>query len=102
MFPVYSLVPLVYLITLNYFSEISIFLRGLIYMFSFYILKIAFGLGIKKIIGNCPWDYSNYKIKIFNKKFKSNFKGIVCLQYAFVWYVYGILFEFYYLFLINI
>ncbi len=102
MFPIYAIVPIFYLLTLNLPPHISIFIRGLIYFCLFYILEFTSGWIIKKSVGESPWDYSNKKIKLFGKEFKSNFKGLICLQYAPIWYIYGILGELYYLFLINI
>lgn len=102
MFPVYAIVPFIYMFSLNFLSDYSIFIRGLFYMFAFYLLEYLSGYLIKKIIGQSPWDYSNRSIKIFGKKFKSNFHGLICLEYGPVWYIYGILFEFYFLFLAQL
>jgi len=102
MIPLYGLVPFIYKTTLSHFQNYSIFFRGLIYMFAFYLLEYIFGFTIKQLTGRCPWDYSKHYVKIFGKKRKFHFQKIITLEYAPVWYIYGILFEFYYLFLIKI
>jgi hypothetical protein len=102
MIPVYGLVPFIYKITLSNFQNCSIFLRGFIYMIAFYLLEYTFGFTIKQLTGRCPWDYSKHYVKIFGKRRKVHFQKIITLEYAPAWYIYGILFELYYLFLIKL
>ena len=102
MFPIYALVPFLYLLVLSQFQQTNIFIKGIIYMFGFYLLEFTSGYLIKKIVGVSPWDYENYSIKIFGKRYTSNFQGLICIQYAPIWYLYGIFGEFYFKFLINL
>jgi len=101
MFLIYSVVPFIYIFVLNNLNS-SIYLRSIIYMVSFYLLEFIFWYLIRKFVGVSPWDYSNYFIKIFGKKYKSNFLGLVCVEYAPIWYLYGVVGELYFLFLINL
>lgn len=102
MFLIYAIVPFIYILILKYFTDTNIFLKGLIYMTCFYLLEFFSGLLIRKIIGISPWNYESHKIKIFGKKYKSHFKGLVCLEFAPVWYLCGIIGEYYFLFLIGL
>jgi len=102
MIPIYGLVPFIYKIILSYFQNYSILLRGIVYMLAFYSLEYITGFIIKQLTGKCPWDYSNHYVKILGKKRRFNFQGIITLEYAPAWYAYGIIFEFYYLFLIKL
>lgn len=102
MFPIYAVVPSIYLFVLSHFQGTSIFIRGIFYMIGFYLLEFISGYLIKKAVGVSPWNYQDHSIKLFGKTYKTHFKGIICLEYAPVWYIYGILFEFYYIFLISL
>lgn len=92
MFPIYAIVPLIYIFVLNYLFFLSIFLRGIIYMIFFYILEYISGYLIKKITKTTPWNYKNKKY---------NLKGLICLEYVPVWYIYGILGEFLFIFITS-
>jgi len=102
MFPIYAFVPFLYIFTLTHFQETNIFIRGIIYMIGFYLLEFISGYLIKKAVGVSPWNYEDYSIKIFGKKYKSNLFGLICLEYAPIWFIYGIIGEFYFIFLMNL
>ncbi|MCH8326119.1 MAG: hypothetical protein IIB83_06125 [Bacteroidetes bacterium] len=68
----------------------------------FYLLEFISGYLIKKAVGVSPWNYENYSLKIFGKKYKSNLKGLICLEYAPLWYLGGIIGEFYFKFLMSL
>ena len=102
MFPIYATVPLIILFIMNKFGNLNIFLRAIIYMVSFYAIEYISGYIIKKIMGVSPWNYRGYYIKIFKKEYKANYKGLICLEYAPVWYLYGIMGEYFIKFLISL
>jgi hypothetical protein len=102
MFPVYAIVPLIYILILPNFNHTNIFFRGIIYMLAFYLLEFISGWLIKKLVKVSPWNYEGYSINIFGKKYKSNLNGLICLEYAPIWFLYGILGEFYFKFLIAL
>lgn len=102
MFPIYALVPFIFLFGLKYFQDINIFIKAFIYMFMFYTLEFITGYIIRKIVGVSPWNYRGYNIKIFGKEYKANYKGLICLEYAPIWYLYGIMGEYFIKFLINL
>lgn len=96
MFPIYAVVPFFYVLVLEYFPDTNIFLKGFIYMSLFYLLEFVSGYIVKTLVGISPWDYNGYSIKFHGRKYKSNFMGLICLQYAPVWYIYGIIGEYYF------
>ena len=102
MFPIYAIVPFIYIFGLHYFQDINIFIKALIYMFAFYLIELISGYIIKKIMGVSPWNYRGYSIKIFGEKYKANYKGLICLEYAPIWYLYGIMGEYFIKFLMNL
>ena len=102
MFPIYALVPFIYILGIRYMQDINIFIKAIIYMFAFYLLEFTSGYVIKKIMGVSPWNYRGYDIKIFGKEHKANYKGLICLEYAPVWYLYGIMGEYFIKFLMNL
>lgn len=59
-------------------------LRGLIYVLGIWAVEFATGWLLRKLIGRCPWDYSN---------FRWNVQGLITLEYAPVWFVLGLGFE---------
>ncbi len=58
-------------------------LRGGVYALFIYITEFVTGMALKKY-GACPWDYSKAKL---------NYKGVVRLDYAPVWFLTGLFFE---------
>jgi uncharacterized membrane protein len=75
------------------FEESGWIVKGFIYMAAFYLLELVAGLIIKALVGVSPWNYKNYRF---------NFKEVICLEYAPVWFIYGVVGEFYYDFLLAI
>ncbi|MBT4376509.1 hypothetical protein HOD29_03995 [archaeon] len=102
MFPIYAIAVFIFLFVTGVFMDVSIWIRGIVYLILFTLLEFLSGIVIRKLVGKSPWDYTNYKIKIFEKIIKSNLKGVICLQYLPVWYIYGIFGELFFLFLIGI
>ncbi len=90
MFFIYGAVFFIILFGTTYFSQYSIFLRGLIYMIMIYLLEFCSGFLLKKFKLIC-WDYS--------KDTKYHFKGIISLEFAPIWYFGGIAAELIYLYL---
>jgi uncharacterized membrane protein len=62
-------------------------------MIAFYLLELITGLLIKALVGVSPWNYEQKKYNLW---------GEICLDYGIVWYIYGIIGEEYYNFLIAI
>lgn len=102
MFPIYALVPFIYIFGMKYMQDINIFIKAIIYMLAFYLLELSTGYIIRKIVGVSPWNYRGYEIKIFEKEYKANYKGLICLEYAPIWYLYGIMGEYFIKFLMNL
>ena len=93
MLPIYATVPYIYVLIQNVLPNMVWWQKGFVYMIAFYLLELAAGLIIKAIIGVSPWNYKHYRF---------HFMEVVCLEYAPVWFIYGIVGEIYYNFLINI
>ena len=93
MLPVYAVVPYIYMFVTSTFKDYGWMMKGFIYMISFYLLELMAGLIIKRLVGVSPWNYKNYRFK---------FKEVICLEYAPVWFIYGVVGEMYYEFLIAI
>ena len=93
MLPVYAVVPYIYMFVTSTFKDSGWMMKGFIYMISFYLLELVAGLIIKRLVGVSPWNYKNYRF---------HFKEVICLEYAPVWFIYGVVGEMYYEFLIAI
>jgi len=93
MLPVYAAVPYIYVFVQGAFPNLVWWQKGFIYMIAFYLLELIAGLIIKALVGVSPWNYKNYRY---------HFMEVICLEYAPVWFIYGIAGEMYYNFLITI
>lgn len=99
MFPIYGLVFFIILLGQIYFSNLNILFRGLIYTALILFLEYTSGYLLKKFLRIAPWDYSYKTIKLMRKRIKSNFRGLICLNRAWMWYILSIVAEQIYLFL---
>jgi uncharacterized membrane protein len=84
MFPIYGLLAPLGEPIHNFLRSHSWLLRGFVYLVGIWTVEYVSGRLIKKLTGKCPWDYSD---------FPGNFQGIVTLEYAPVWFVFGLAFE---------
>lgn len=83
MFPIYGLViffePLHDLIRFR-----PVWMRGLVWMVSFFVMEYITGWMLRSVVGTAPWDYSQAFF---------NVHGLIRLDYAPVWFAAGLLFE---------
>ena len=93
MLPVYAVVPYIYLFVTSTFKDSGWIVKGFIYMIAFYLLELMAGLIIKALVGVSPWNYKDYRF---------HFKEVICLEYAPVWFIYGVVGKRYYEFLTAI
>ena len=77
----------------KYVKDSGWIVKGFIYMIAFYLLELMAGLIIKALVGVSPWNYKDYRF---------HFKEVICLEYAPVWFIYGVVGEGYYEFLTAI
>ena len=63
--------------------EVPVFVRGSIYMLGIFAAEYSSGMLLKKY-HLCPWDYSQVPY---------NYKGVIRLDYAPVWFFTGLLYE---------
>lgn len=84
MLPIYGLGALVYpwLYPLLMRAHVQWYYRGLLYALIIIGVEYATGIGIKKLIGSCPWEYSHGRI--------------VNWLYFPVWFIVGFIGEFIY------
>jgi uncharacterized membrane protein len=84
MFPIYGLLAPIGEPIHNLLRPYFWLWRGLAYLVGIWAMEYVTGWLIKKLSGKCPWDYSN---------FRGNFQGIITLEYAPVWFMFGLAFE---------
>lgn len=84
MFPIYGLLAPLGEPIHNFLRNHLWLWRGLAYLLGIWAIEFITGWLIRKLTGKCPWDYSY---------FPCNFQGIVTLEYAPVWFVFGLAFE---------
>lgn len=82
MFPIYGLAACLSPIS-KHLKKRNALLRGGVYAFLIYSAEYISGIILKKH-GACPWDYS---------KAKYNYKGVIRLDYAPLWFLAGLFFE---------
>ena len=84
MFPIYGLLAPIGEPVHNALRDYPWILRGTIYLLAIWAVEFVTGWLIKVLTGKCPWDYSHLR---------GNFHGIVALEYAPVWFLFGLAFE---------
>jgi uncharacterized membrane protein len=83
MFPIYGSFSFIISLVQWLFFDYPWMIRGLIYMFLIYILEYSSGWLIKRMVGFAPWNYDN----------KYNISGLICLNYAPIWLIEGLVAE---------
>ncbi len=87
MFPIYGCAVFFEPICLL-LSECNFIVRGVIYMICIFSWEYMSGYITEKIVGICPWNYTNAKY---------NIDGFIRLDYAPLWFMAGLWFEFLFL-----
>ena len=82
MFPIYGMAAVIGPLSKKMKNR-NMALRGLLYMNGIFSMEYLTGTLLKKK-NMCPWDYSNAPF---------NFRGVIRLDYAPVWFVTGLFFE---------
>jgi len=82
MFPIYGMAALMSPL-FHIMKGKNIMLRGTVYTTCIFLAEYSTGSLLKKK-GCCPWDYSNAK---------ANYKGLIRLDYAPLWFLVGLLYE---------
>ena len=84
MFPIYGLLAPIGEPVHNLLRAHFWVLRGLAYLLGIWLMEFVTGWLLRKFTGKCPWDYSHLR---------GNFQGIITLEYAPVWFLFGLGFE---------
>ncbi len=82
MFPIYGLAAFIPSFS-NLLKNRCIITRGVIYTFLIFTTEFCSGNLLKRYDA-CPWDYSKAKL---------NYKGVVRLDYAPLWFCLGLIYE---------
>lgn len=106
MLPIYGSIIFIVLFVQTYFSSLNLIFRGLIYMILIYALEYVSGY-ILRLFNIEVWNYNKNEtyctgnkvcIHVTEKR-KHNLNGLICLNYAPIWFVEGLIAEWLYLFL---
>ena len=85
MLPIYGLLAPLYEPVHNALRGHSFALRGLAYLAGFWLIEYAAGWLLRALTGKCPWNYSDLRGSIGG--------GLIALEYAPVWVLFGLLLE---------
>jgi len=77
MFPIYGLLVFFFEPIHNALRESFWLARGLLYVAGLYVVEFSAGWLLRKVTGNCPWDYTGKKY---------NFMGLIRWNYAPIWF----------------
>ena len=83
MFPIYGLAVFLEPVH-DRIRHLPLIIRGGIYMVLIFAVELISGLLLRLVLGECPWNYVNKTLSIC---------GIITLEYAPVWFAYGVMFE---------
>ena len=84
MFPIYGLVAPLYEPAHDLFRSWPWVARGLLYLLGIWAVEYATGWLLRRLTGKCPWDYSHLR---------GHLHGLVALEYAPVWFLFGLALE---------
>ncbi len=84
MFPIYGLVAPLYEPAHNLLRSWPWVVRGALYLLGIWAVEYATGWLLRRLTGKCPWDYSHLR---------GHLHGLVALEYAPVWFVFGLALE---------
>ena len=82
MFPIYGMAACIGPISRS-LGRVPVLLRGSLYMTGIFAAEFGTGMLLKEY-NMCPWDYSGSPY---------NYKGVIRLDYAPVWFLTGLIFE---------
>ncbi len=85
MFPIYGLIAPLYEPVHNALRSTPWPARGAVYLAGFWTIEYASGWLLRHVTGKCPWDYSKLRGSIGG--------GLIALEYAPVWFVFGLALE---------
>lgn len=83
MFPIYGLAVFLEPVC-NVMIGFPLVVRGGVYMLCIFAAEYATGWGLQKMVGVCPWNYSDSHY---------NINGLIRLDYGPLWFCVGLLFE---------
>jgi uncharacterized membrane protein len=84
MLPLYGLAALLFEPAHDAVRTLAWPLRGAIYATGIFAVEYAAGWLLRRTIGRCPWDYSYARASVH---------GLIRLDYAPVWFLFGLLLE---------
>lgn len=84
MFPIYAFGGLLFEQAHGLIASQSWLLRGTIYMIGCFVIEYAAGWLIRRLTGECPWDYTMRRWQVH---------GLIRLDYAPVWFAFGLILE---------
>ena len=85
LFPLFSLIALIYPLIAMRLSAVPWYARGAVYMAAFFAVQYAAGLALTKL-GRCPWSYSG----------RGSLGGLIRLSDAPLWFAAGLGVEYIY------
>jgi len=93
MFPIYGMIFYIVVLVQWLYGDYNWVFRGFMYMGLILIWEYFSGLGIRKLVGKSPWDYSKRTKDGVGNPMKYQLNGLVCLKYAPIWFVEGLFAE---------
>ncbi len=84
MFPIYACGGLAFEVAHGWVADLAWPLRGMVYTVGIFAVEYASGWLIQRLTGSIPWDYSERRWHVH---------GLIRLDYAPAWFVFGLLLE---------
>lgn len=84
MFLIYGLLAPLYEPLHDFIRPMHWFMRGALYMLGIWAVEYATGWLLRRLTGECPWDYS---------ELRGNLHGLVAWEYGPVWFTFGLALE---------
>ena len=83
-FPLFGLLAVLYEPLHDGLRSLPWFMRGATYALGFWLVEFAAGWLLRKLLGDCPWDYSAWR---------GNLDGLITWEFGVVWFAAGLALE---------
>jgi uncharacterized membrane protein len=100
MFPIYGAILFIIMFVQWLYADYSWVFRGFMYMVLILVWEYISGFTVKKLVGVAPWEYGKKTKDGVGSKKRYNLHGLICLEYAPIWFIEGLIAEWFYLYLV--
>lgn len=99
MFPIYGCVLFIVLLVQWLYGDYPWWMRGFMYMGLIMVWEYFSGWLVRSLVGVAPWEYAVETEDGMGSPKRWQLGGLICLEYAPLWFILGLIGEWFFLFL---